>query len=217
MEVIDSLSVKHIIRRPLKLTEKTPLFLMIHGYGSHENDLFALARELPPNFFVISLRGFHSIGPNSFAWYNIQMSAEGISSDINQALISRDKIIGFIKEALVHYRLDEKNVWICGFSQGAILSYGIAFSKLQEVHKVIALSGFPHQQLLPENIDKDFSSLDFFISHGIHDEIIPVSWAKKGPELLEKHHICHTYKEYEEGHELNEDNYKDMLEWIANR
>lgn len=217
MQLIDSLSVKHILRKPLDPIENPPLFLMIHGYGSNENDLFAFAQEIPSKFFVISIRGYHSISTNGFAWYDIQISKTGISSDNYQAIESRDKIIHFIKEAILKYKLDPKNVCLCGFSQGAILSYAISLSEPELISKVIALSGFPQEEILPKDRNKDFSSLDFFISHGIYDEIIPISWVQKGLKILEKHNVTHTYKEYKEGHELNQENYKDMLRWIAAR
>ena len=45
----------HHIYRPSTLKENAPLLIMLHGYGSDENDLFSFANELPQELFIISL------------------------------------------------------------------------------------------------------------------------------------------------------------------
>ena len=44
------------ISRPSTLKENAPLLVMLHGYGSDENDLFSFASELPEELFIISIR-----------------------------------------------------------------------------------------------------------------------------------------------------------------
>ena len=67
-----ALSLEHIIQEPTqKGTEKPPLLLLLHGYGSDENDLFSFAAELPNNYFVISARAPIPMQPYGNAWYAI--------------------------------------------------------------------------------------------------------------------------------------------------
>ena len=44
------------IERPSSLTNNIPLLVMLHGYGSDENDLFSFTNELPKEYHIISLK-----------------------------------------------------------------------------------------------------------------------------------------------------------------
>lgn len=215
--LLDTLSIKHLIREPLKAIERPPLFLIIHGYGADEKDLFCFAKDLPKDFFVISLQGSHPLSFGGFTWYAIEFSKEGPFANITEAVEAREKITSFIDEASAHYHLNENDVWLCGFSQGAILSYSIALCYPEKVKKVIALSGFPYKDLLPEEIRAISTPLDFFVSHGKEDAIVPIELARKGPALLEQNKIPFFYKEYDAGHGLKASNYEDMIKWIRTR
>jgi phospholipase/carboxylesterase len=50
------LSLEYKVREPKILLDKNPLLLLLHGYGSNEDDLFSFASELPDEYFVISAR-----------------------------------------------------------------------------------------------------------------------------------------------------------------
>jgi phospholipase/carboxylesterase len=69
---------------------------------------------------------------------------------------------------------------LLGFSQGAILSYAIVLSHPEKISKVIALSGYLNEEIIEENYrNNDFSKLNIFASHGVVDQVIPVTWPKK--------------------------------------
>ncbi|WP_185870542.1 alpha/beta hydrolase [Blattabacterium cuenoti] len=213
----NQLSIKHIIKKPVD-ENFPPLFLMIHGYGSNENDLFSFKRDIPENFFIISIQGIYSIGYNKYSWYDIDFSnQEKFINNISQAKKTIEKISYFIDEAIEKYQLNRTKVWLCGFSQGAILSYAIALKKPDKVKKVIALSGYLEECFLQKKkINSTFySDLEVFISHGKYDPIIPINWSKKGLDFLKNQKILSLhYKEYDSGHTLCNSNYQDLINWI---
>ncbi|MDR1804910.1 MAG: dienelactone hydrolase family protein [Flavobacteriales bacterium] len=211
------LSIKHIIKQPTMRNQYfPPLFLMIHGYGSNENDLFSFHKDIPKNFFIISIQGFYSIGSDKYSWYDIDFYNKDRFINIYQAKTTIDKISSFIEEAIQKYQLNKKEVWLCGFSQGAILSYSIALKIPDKVKKVIALSGYLEKNILPKKMnDSSYTDLEFFISHGKYDTIIPVDLAKRGFNFLKDYKILSLqYKEYDSGHFLNSLNYQDIINWI---
>ncbi|WP_185853376.1 alpha/beta hydrolase [Blattabacterium cuenoti] len=214
----NQLSIKHIIKKPNNEKE-TALFLMIHGYGSNERDLFFLKKDLPENFFIISIQGIYSIGIDKYSWYDIDFSNEKKFINILQAQKTIEKISFFIDEAIQEYQLKENQVWLCGFSQGAILSYVLALKKPNKIKKVIALSGYLEKSLLPEKMNTNlYTDLEFFISHGKYDTVIPLNWTKRGLKFLKKKKILSLhYKEYESGHTLNSLNYQDLMNWIKEK
>ncbi|WP_185858564.1 alpha/beta hydrolase [Blattabacterium cuenoti] len=218
MLLTNKLSIKHIIKKPVDGNEND-LFLMIHGYGSNEKDLFSFQEDLPKNFFIISLQGFYSMGKEKYSWYDIDFSNKEKFINISQARKVVQQISFFIDEAIEEYKLEKNKVWLCGFSQGAILSYAIALKKPNKIKKVIALSGYLEKNILPEKINSNiYSDLEFFISHGKYDTIIPIDMVKRGLKFLQKYRILSLhYKEYESGHTLNKLNYIDLMNWIKNK
>ena len=44
---MEKLSLEYIVRAPKVTSEKTSLLILLHGYGSNEEDLFSFATELP--------------------------------------------------------------------------------------------------------------------------------------------------------------------------
>ena len=206
----------HHITRPSNLKENAPLMIMLHGYGSDENDLFSFVSELPEELFIISVRAPYSMQPFGNAWYAIHFDAkENKWNDTEQAIQSRDLIAKFIDVACQKYPVDKNNVTLLGFSQGTILSYAVALTYPKKVRNIIALSGYISEDLLPEHLEnKDYSHLNFYCSHGSLDQVIPVEWAKKAPKFLNKLNIKHVYSEFPVGHGVAPQNFFEFKRWL---
>ena len=210
------LSLEYLIKEPKIKLDKNPLLLLIHGYGSNEEDLFSFATELPDEYYIVSARATYSMQYGSYAWYAINFDADQNKfSDNNQAKISRDLIAKFIDELVANYTIDASNVTLIGFSQGAILSYAVALSNPEKVQKVVAMSGYISPEILEDNYLKNsFSNLKIFTSHGSIDQVIPVEWGRKAKPFLENLGIQTTYKEYSIGHGVSPQNFYDFKNWL---
>ncbi|MCF7561675.1 alpha/beta fold hydrolase [Sabulilitoribacter multivorans] len=213
-----SLSLNHIIRKST-LTDNAPLLIMLHGYGSDENDLFSFANELPEELFIIAARAPYTMQPFGNAWYAINFDAEkGKWSDNEQAKKSRDLIATFIDEAVASYPIDKNNVTLLGFSQGTILSYAVALTYPEKVKNIVALSGYVNTGILPENLEqKDYKNLDFYCSHGSVDQVIPVDWARQTVPFLKALNIKHQYSEFPVGHGVAPQNFYEFKDWLSKR
>ncbi len=213
------LSLEYVIRPPKTPAENPPLLILLHGYGSNEQDLFSFASELPDELFIVSARAPMTLGPGSYSWYTINFDMNnGKFSDTDEAKISVEKISHFIDEITTNYDVDKNNIFLLGFSQGTILSYAVALNNPTKVQHVIALSGYINQDLISENLTfNDFSNLDFFISHGSVDQVIPVEWAQNAAPFLNELGIKNSYKEYMVGHGVAPQNFHDFKKWILER
>ena len=117
------------VTRPSILKENAPLLVMLHGYGSDENDLFSFASELPKELFIISIRAPYPLQPSGNAWYAINFDAEQNKwNDNEQAKSSMKILIDCIDSACENYPVDQNNVSILGFSQGTILGMATALN-----------------------------------------------------------------------------------------
>lgn len=213
------LSLEFLIKEPKIKSDKNPLLLLLHGYGSNEEDLFSFASELPEEYYIISARAPYNLMYGSYAWYAINFDAdENKFSDNEQARASRNLIARFIDELIANYPIDATNVTLIGFSQGTILSYAVALSHPEKVQRVIALSGYINPEILEENyLQNSFSNLKIFASHGTVDQVIPVEWGRKAKPFLENLGIGTTYKEYPIGHGVSPQNFYDFKKWLLEK
>ncbi|MCF6297355.1 MAG: phospholipase [Flavobacteriaceae bacterium] len=216
------LSLEYLIRNPKVDIENPPLLILLHGYGSNEQDLFSFAEELPKEILIISVRAPLSMGleTESYAWYTIHFDSTDSSkfSDIPEAKDALHKIGIFIDEIIQEYKVNTNNIFLLGFSQGTILSTAFALNNPDKIHHVIALSGYVNQELLNKDIGiSNFYNLDFFVSHGSVDQVIPVEWARKTPNFLNNLGIKNSYQEYPVGHGVAPQNFHALNEWIKER
>ncbi|WP_124981452.1 alpha/beta hydrolase [Nonlabens xiamenensis] len=216
------LSLQHLTR-PSKL-EKAPLLILLHGYGSNEEDLFSFAPELDERLFIISVRAPYELPPYGAAWYAINFDPHGEKfSDDDQARESMQKLMSFIEEVKQTYPIDPAQISLLGFSQGAILSYGLSLSHPREFQNVVAMSGYINEELIAgkENLASRFresaNTTHFFISHGNMDQVVPFAWGSKAPELLKEWGIPHVFNDYPVGHGVARENFYDMKKWLESR
>ena len=210
------MNLHYLVQEPKTIKDQNPLLILLHGYGSNEEDLFSFAPELPDDSYVISVRAPYDLQPYGHAWYAIHFDAdENKFSDNEQAKQSVELIASFIDEIVKQYPIDTENVTLIGFSQGAILSYATALTYPEKISKVVALSGYFNQEILPEVIDtKAISHLKFFVSHGSVDQVIPVEWARKAKPALENLGLEVEYQEYPIGHGVSPKNFFDFKNWL---
>ena len=210
------MSLQYVIKKPNNHNEKSPLLLLLHGYGSNEEDLFSFASELPDEYYIVSARAPFDLMYGSYAWYAINFDAdENKFSDIKQAKDSINIIVQFIDEIVEKYNIDVNKITLIGFSQGAILSYAIALSFPEKIQRVVAMSGYMNPEMMVNGFENnDFSKLKIFASHGTVDQVIPIDWARKSFAYLESLKVSITYKEYPVGHGVAPQNFFDFKKWI---
>lgn len=135
--------------------------------------------------------------------------------DAGQAESSRQAIIQFIDQLKQKLIFNPSRVYLCGFSQGAIMSINVALSAPDKITGIAVLSG-----RLPENIKNQISSssslkqLNVFISHGTRDQVITIDEARSTRDYLKKLGITPAYKEYDDVHTINRYMLNDLVKWL---
>ncbi|MDG2152248.1 MAG: alpha/beta hydrolase-fold protein [Polaribacter sp.] len=210
-------NLHYLLRQSKTSIENPPLLVLLHGYGSNEDDLFSFAQELPDTFLIVSLQAPHAMGSGSFAWYSINFDDKnGKFSDLKQAKESIDQIAIFIDEIKIKYNTKTNQTFVLGFSQGAILSYSLSLFYPNKVQHVIALSGYINTELIPATISKEIKT-DYYCSHGSVDQVLPVEWARKSKPFLDDLGFQNVYFEYPVGHGVAPQNFYSFKTWIEER
>ncbi len=214
-----SLSLVHLIREPSRRNSSPPpLLLLLHGVGSYEGDLFTMAPMLDERFFIVSARAPITLMPGAYAWFHVEFTPDGPVINPQEAEQSRLKVLDFIDELVRAYQLDPKQIYLMGFSQGAILSLSLALTHPEKLAGVVAMSGRILPQVLPLQARPEaLKDLPIFIVHGTHDQKLPVAYGRNSRDILSKLPVALTYREYPMGHEVSAESFRDVKAWLKER
>jgi phospholipase/carboxylesterase len=195
---------------PKAAAGKQPAIFLLHGMGSHEEDLLQLVQDFKDSHHIFSLRGPIVFDPG-YAFFTMEEEGKPIRTVFDEVLMY---IQSFIHEAIAEYELDEEQIYVLGFSQGAVLAQSLALTMGNVIHGVVALSGY-----IPDFVRLDYkrqavNHLNIFISHGEYDYIIPPQWGRKSKEYFESLDANVTFKTYKDGHGVTPENHHDLIAFL---
>jgi phospholipase/carboxylesterase len=209
--------VKKLIYQKIEPRKKidggNPLLLFLHGRGTDENDLLGLAPYVDERFLIVSARAPFQFqwGPG-YAWYDIEQVG---APDAEKFPVSRDSIVGLIDEIVRDSEVNNKKLYLLGFSMGAVMASAVALTYPDKIAGVVAHSGY-----IAEGEDIRYrwdnaKDAKFFVAHGTLDPVISVEFGRRAETLLKEHGIDHTYKEYEMGHQISQESLTDATGWLT--
>ena len=211
-----NLSLKYLTHFPAsqadpQLDSVHPTILALHGRGSNERDLINLAEFLPKEFLWISPRGTFDLGPDSYEWFQITQIGKPDPAGLANALKTIDT---FIDEIIENYPVDKNKLYLLGFSQGSIVCLSYALTKPGRVAGVIAQSGYiPHESGL--QIDEaGLQGKPFILTHGVQDPMLPVDWARRSRDTLQKLETDLEYHEFNMGHNVTAESLAVINTWL---
>lgn len=217
MELSEELPLAHI-SRPGNVESNAPAVVLIHGRGTNERDLLSIGAQLPDELHVLSVRAPQSMGPDSFTWYDLDLSGGGLHvSQPDSAGFRRslDLLDEFIEGAVEQYDLDPERIGLLGFSQGAITSMSSLLERPDLYRWVVALNGY-----LANAHEEDVANADgkpIFIGCGSMDQVIPPQRAERAAELLESGGADVQFNTYTVGHGTTPEELTDAVAWLQDR
>jgi len=211
--IIETLSLTYKVKE--SNSQKPGLILLLHGVGSNEDDLFRQAEKFPDGFVVVSARAPYTLAAGRYAWFQVDFSTGKPVINPEQAEQSRQVLHTFVNQLIHHYQIDDKKVYVGGFSQGGIMSYSVGLTHPQQFKGIFILSS----RLLPEvkpliAAGPVLQQLKVFIAHGKQDDVLPLGYAQEAKTYLQNLTPHITYHEYEMRHTISEEELADLLEWL---
>jgi len=159
-----------------------PLLVLLHGYGSDERDLAALAPHLPSEYVTASVRAplappFPTPG---WSWYPI----EGLDGRDPEA-------VGASAEALIDWlddvAPDAASVGLLGFSQGGVIAVEAMRMRPQRFAFAVNLSGYANPRPLATDADLAERRPPVFWGRGAFDDVIPAPLVEHTVQWLPAH------------------------------
>ena len=118
--------LKYSIHFPEITQSNMPVLFLMHGYGNNEKQFNRLIEELNNKYLIVSMRAPFNFMVIKNRWYEYSISDGDTLSNQAQIDMSTKRIIKTIEHIEEEYNIDEKKIFIGGFSQGAIMSYKLA-------------------------------------------------------------------------------------------
>ncbi len=208
-------SLIYLIRQPKIKSEKPPLIVLIHGFGANEFDLFSFADQLPGKFLVISARAPNTVDEGRYSWYRVDPSSGMSIVNDGAEKKSREVVIQFIESIKQQFKINDQQIFLCGFSQGAGIAFSVGLTRPDLVRGIAAMSGRLLDQIKPDIADKNrLQSLRIFISHGVADDRVNIQEGRNSKLYLESIGVIPLYKEYPDGHSISKKMIVDLSKWL---
>lgn len=211
MKPIATTLVHRVLLPEQSSAERHPTIILLHGRGADEEDLVGVTGEYDPRFFVISARAPFPFESGGYTWYRIGHVG---APEPTMFRTSCEKLWQFIDDVIAHYPVDPAQLYLLGFSMGTVMSFALSLSRPALFRGVLALSGY-----VPEGTHltlrwQELAGVEYFISHGVDDPVIPVAFARHSKELFDASNAKFTYREYPGGHAITEEGLQDSAAFL---
>lgn len=217
MQINSQTMLTAIVRRPLLEADSTTILVLLHGLGADAHDLMGLAPELDSRLLIVSIQAPLEYSIGGYAWFDVRWDADGIFVDTEQALASRDLLIETLRALPEALGVQADQVLLGGFSQGAMMSLGVALAAPELIDGVISMSGRLLPDFVPEQPLDLTLRLPYLVQHGNIDQILPVSGSRAIRDYLAGLGCEVEYKEYPMAHEISQQSLSDVRRWIGER
>lgn len=162
-------------------THPQRVIILLHGYLGNEYAMDIFGKKLGKGSAMVSPRAYYSVGPENYSWADpdtderyalaaYRAPAERLHRDLLSELEARG--------------MQHLPRVIIGFSQGAAMAYTMAALYPESYNHIIALSGFMPSGLDAAIRENSLPQLRAYISHGLQDDIVPLSAARQARDTL---------------------------------
>lgn len=201
-------------------TKPTTALVLLHGVGSNERDLLEIAPLLSDDRMVVSMRAPIAMAPTAFAWFHVQFTERGPVHNWSEAKNSLKLIEDALRDLSQKTGIPLNKISVFGFSQGAIMTVGLALTSTLNLENYIASSG----RTLPEfaSSSREFPLSDYnlrrvYVTHGVQDSKLPIQLGRDTNEVLKSTTLKLTYKEYPSEHTISQGVLTDAKKWLGSK
>lgn len=169
-------------------TDDAPLVLLLHGYGSHEQDLPSLMPHLPPGLASAAVRAPLTVGPGAYAW--VPIGVPGRPDEVVTDASTR-ALLAWLDEFVAPNR----QIVLLGFSQGGLMVSQLLRHRPDRFLAGLVLSGFVLDATLPGDQVLADQNVPVFFGHGDADPVIAPDATARASTWLASHSAL-TEKSY---------------------
>jgi len=170
------------------LSDGAPVVVLLHGRGSNEHEMAAVAAQLPSHVAVAALRGPVVLGPSKFTWFENR----GIGRPIPESLRSSlDWFRRWLDDAVAH-----RPVALVGFSGGtAFAGAGVLDDPSRFAGAALLYGTIPFDAGVATTPGR-LAGVNILYAQGIDDPVMPPALMERTWEYLteESGALLETYR-----------------------
>ncbi|MFT4234847.1 MAG: alpha/beta hydrolase-fold protein [Microbacterium sp.] len=186
------------------------VIVLLHGYGSDENDLFSLARLLPTDYCYVAVRAPLDLPwPQPGAsWYPIEGLTSRSAEGVNRGTAA---LLDWVDRALP----TATSIGLVGFSQGGAIALQALRTRPDAFAFVANLSGYSTPGDLPGDEALAETKPPVFWGRGELDEVIPSALVEHTTQWLPSHAnlVGRVYPFI--GHSVSQEEFDDLGVFLA--
>ena len=195
--------------------EPQGLLVLHHGRGSDEQDLIGLAPVLDPeeHLHVVAPRAPLRVpGSPGYHWYLVPRVGYPDPESFRAAY---QELAAFHDELWEKTGLGPERTVLGGFSMGTVMSYALGLGPDRPAPAgILALSGFmPTVERWQPSLE-DRTETRILIAHGRNDGVIPVTFARRAHEQLERAGFAVDYRESAAAHHVDPGDIPRVTAWL---
>ena len=163
------------------------VIILLHGYGGDGKDISMLTlnwKRFLKNTIFLCPNGYEKceINPMGFQWFDLSKNDEKY---ILEKSIEAEKIINkFIQEVKNKYQVLNKNIVLCGFSQGCMMAINAGVTSEQEYNCIVGFSG---KIINRDNLQSKLKNKSkILLIHGDQDEIVSSTFLLEAKDFFKR-------------------------------
>lgn len=203
--------------KPEKAEKSLPLLIAVHGYGAHKRYMMREARLVAPqNFAIVSLQAPHQHFRRTDAGYKIGFGWLTDFKPEESVALHRKFLCDIIEKFVGEKIVDERQIFLFGFSQACALNFRFAFTFPKILRGVIGACGGAPSDL---EINKNYqpTTADVFYLYSSDDEFYSAEKYAAFDTKLKNFLPRYESKLYEAKHEITDEMREDIKNWLAAR
>jgi phospholipase/carboxylesterase len=171
--------------------------LMLHGWTGDENSMWAFARDLPAQAWLIAPRAPYS-APPGYSWRVTHQDWPRFD-DLHP---SAARLLDLLERWGIANGVETGQVDMVGFSQGAAMCLAFSLAYPSRTRRVAMLAGFAPLGSERFIAQKPLRGKSVFVAHGSLDATVPVAYAHATVKFLEECGADVSYCESQTGHKV---------------
>ena len=194
--------------------------IWLHGLGADGNDFAGIVPQLqlPPELAIRFIFPHAPVRPITInqgyqmrGWYDL--TSLNIDNDEDKAGINESShAIRTLCQKQESLGIASKRIILAGFSQGGAIALHCGLNYPSPLAGIMALSTY-----LPHCCDlnnKTNQSIDIFMAHGKHDDVVAPNFGALSFQLLEKSGYSVKWHEYDMAHNVSIEEIQDIRNWL---
>ncbi len=187
------------------------VLLLLHGYLGNENVMWVLTKSIPKTYTMLAPRAPIKLGPDQYSWHPIEPQWPALNATYRP--IAND-LLNRVDQWVTDNNLVVDRYDVMGFSQGAVMAYGLSFLFPDRINKVAALAGFIPQSWQADLKNISLKNESYFIAHGTQDGTVPFEKAQQAAEFLKEKGARVSFCEADTGHKFGANCFSGLGEFF---